>query len=30
MINLQQGSTSAEIQLNGGGTSVVFNIKQTQ
>ena len=30
MINLQQDSTSAEIQLNGGGTGVVFNIRQTQ
>ncbi len=30
VINLQQDSTSAEIQLNGGGSGVVFNIKQTQ
>ena len=30
MINLQQDSTTAGIQLNGGGTGVVFNIKQTQ
>lgn len=30
MINLQQDSTSSEIQLNAGGTGVVFNIRQTQ
>jgi hypothetical protein len=30
MINLTQDSVTANVQLNGGGTSVVFNIKQTQ
>lgn len=30
VINLTQDSLSAEIQLNGGGNNVVFNIKQTQ
>ena len=30
VINLTQDSVNAEIQLNGGGTGVVFNIKQTQ
>lgn len=30
MINLTQDSVTANIQLNGGGTGVVFNIKQIQ
>ncbi len=30
MINLTQDSVEANIQLNGGGTNVVFNIKQSQ